>query len=287
MNICTVYVTFNPDIEYLKNSITAIRTQVRYVIIVDNSDNKNFQKEVKLLAEGNVIVLTQNRNIGIAAALNVGCNKAIELGAQWALTLDQDSMPPVNMVLLYKDFIRINEKVKVGAIGSRFTFSEEDKLVPSNIVEKVNTLITSGCFMNLEAYSQIGGFREELFIDAVDTEYSWKLRKNGYELYRLNNIILEHHIGSGSFHIKLFGKRFMTITNHNYIRCYYMARNSQQISEDYKNIFPEEAKFYRKKAWKKIVMVIFFEKDKLRKIQYIRKGICDYKKGNLGAYDEQ
>lgn len=283
--VCTVYVTFNPNIGYLKKSITLIRNQVEKIIIVDNSNNNKLKQEIEMIEDDKIIVLSQSTNIGIAAALNIGCKKAIDMDAKWVLTLDQDSLPTLNMVSNYNKFIEMNLEKKVGAIGPNFTFSEKEKIVPNNTIKKVNTLITSGCFISLEAYVHVGGFREELFIDAVDTEYSWNLRKNGFELYQLNNLILEHNIGSNAYHIKGFGKRFMTITNHNYIRCYYIARNSMQISKEYRNIFPKEASFYKKKAFKKFVMILFFEKDKIKKIKSIINGVGDYKKGKLGVYN--
>ena len=283
MNACALYVTFQPDIADLKKSIEIMKEQVGLVIIVDNSDKKEAQEQVSSLSEENVLVLSQMSNTGIAAALNRGFREAMDRGCEWILTLDQDSRPQKGMVKAYDDFISRNKNKKIGAIGPTFTFSSRDKAQVSDTVEKVHTLITSGCYVNAEAYKNVGGFRDELFIDAVDTEFSWHLRKNGYSLYKLNSVLLEHNLGSNSYHIKIFGKRIMTITNHNYLRCYYVARNSRVVGRDYCKVFPEDGVPYYRKAYKKAFMILLFEKDKLRKLRAVKAGMEDAKKGKLGV----
>ena len=68
--------------------IRLYQPDVAGVIVVDNSEEDNSA----LLADNpSVVYLPLRENKGIAAALNVGCSKALELGAVWALTMDQDS----------------------------------------------------------------------------------------------------------------------------------------------------------------------------------------------------
>lgn len=284
MNINAVYVTYRPDIQYLGKSLERVLPQVQNVIIVDNSDTVDDQRKVRMLASQKVIVLTQGNNLGIATALNIGCKEAIRLGADWALTLDQDSIVPKSMISEYVTYIDENESGKIGALGPMFKFCPEDVLPSDGCVVEAKTLITSGCLINLQAFKKVGGFREELFIDAVDTEYSWNLRKNGYQLFKFHKLVLEHHLGNHPFHVRIFGKRIMTITNHNARRCYYISRNSKKISDEYREVFPKEAEAYRKKGIKQAIMVLLFENNKMEKIHMIHKGTQDYRKGRMGKY---
>lgn len=283
MNSCALYVTFQPNIADLKESIATVRDQVGLIIIVDNSDKKDAQDQVKSLAEEKVLILSQMKNIGIASALNKGCREAAERGFDWILTLDQDSHPQKGMVKAYDEFISKHPDEKIGAVGPLFTFSSRDRVEVSDSYEKVADLITSGCYVSVEAFKNVGGFRDDLFIDSVDTEFSWHLRKNGYSLFRLNNVLLEHNLGHNAYHIKFFGKRIMTITNHNYLRCYYIARNSRVVGRDYSKVFPQDGVPYLRKAYKKAFMVLFFEKDKIRKLKAVRAGMADAKKEKLGV----
>lgn len=280
MKTAALYVVYNPDIEYLRKSIIAISKQVKQVIVVDNSDNGKNYSDLFTNIDNRICLLVQNGNVGIATALNVGCRKAIELGFDWVITLDQDSLPCDNLVDTFEDFINKRQEDKIGAVGPSYTLDH----FTTNEICRVNTLITSGCLLNLSAFKLVGGFKDELFIDAVDTEYSWNLRKNGYKLYKFGNVTLEHHIGNNSYDIRILGKRLTTVTNHNFIRCYYITRNSLKISRDYKNIFPKEARFYRKKGIKLFINVLLFERDKKNKIVAICKGYRDFRKGVLGKY---
>lgn len=284
MNVSAVYVTYHPDMQYLARSLERVLPQVQNVIVVDNSDAPDDQKKVQAIASQRVTVLTQGGNLGIAAALNIGCKEAARLGADWALTLDQDSVVPESMVSRYAAYVAANRDKKIGALGPMFKFCPEDVLPSDGQVVEAKALITSGCCINLQAFQEVGGFRENLFIDAVDTEYSWNLRKHGYHLFQFHTLVLEHHLGNHPFHVRLFGKRIMTITNHNALRCYYISRNSKKISEDYRDVLPEEAAAYRKKGIKQAIMVLLFEHNKLEKLYMIHRGTQDYRKGRMGKY---
>lgn len=284
MNISAIYVTYCPNIQYLTKSLEHVLPQVQNVIVVDNSDNLEDQKKVQAIASQGVIVLTQGRNVGIAAALNIGCKKAAHLGADWCLTLDQDSIVPKMMVSEYAAYVAVNGAKKIGALGPMFRFCPEDVLPGDDRVVEAKALITSGCCINLQAFQEVGGFKEDLFIDAVDTEYSWNLRKNGYHLYQFHTLVLEHHLGNNPFHVRVFGKRIMTSTNHNALRYYYISRNSKRISEDYRNVFPKEAAAYRKKGIKQAIIVLLFEDNKMEKLYMIHKGTQDYRQGRMGKY---
>lgn len=284
MNISAVYVTYHPDMQYLTRSLERVLPQVQNVIIVDNSEAIDAQRKVQEIASQRVSVLTQGSNLGIAAALNIGCREAMRLGADWVLTLDQDSIVPESMISEYETYIEENSSKKIGALGPMFKFCQEDVLPSDGRVIEVKALITSGCCINLQAFQKVGGFKENLFIDAVDTEYSWNLRKNGYQLFQFHTLVLEHHLGNQPFHVRVFGKRIMTITNHNALRCYYISRNSKKISDYYQDVFPDEALAYRKKGIKQAIMVLLFEHNKMEKLYMIHRGTQDYRKGLMGKY---
>lgn len=279
--IVAVYVLYEPNLNGLLKSLEIIRSQVEYVILIDNSEkiSINFNKNDK-----KIYYVKNKENLGIAKALNMGCDLAIELNAKWVLTLDQDSTPPKTLISELCSVVYENIDNNVAAVGPKFKFFDNEIVEVECISNEVNTLITSGCLMNLSAYKKVGGFKESLFIDSIDIEFCFNLRKNGYKIFQNNGVVLSHNIGNRAFHIKLFGKRLMTVTNHNYIRQYYIARNSLKVFFDYKEIFPKEVKNLKYRWLKQVISVVFFEKNKLNKLKSIFLGIKDYRRGIYGKY---
>lgn len=283
MKVVGIYVLYNPNIAYLQKSLNQTLKMLDRVILIDNSEKEN--DDLKSLGVcGKVDILSMEENVGIARALNVACRTAISLDYDWAITFDQDSIPDDTFIDEYECFLSSTDNGSIGLLCPLYKLDDEDDIKELNRVVEVNSAITSGALMNLKAYATIGGFKEELFIDSVDTEYSWNLRVHGYKIYQLCNLVLKHHLGNHPFSIVLFGKKILTVTNHNYLRCYYITRNSLKISHDYWDVLPSDAHKYRK--WLNLLIkVILFEKDKCRKVQSIYYGILDYKKGIFGKYN--
>jgi rhamnosyltransferase len=96
MKTLAAIVLFNPEIERLNQNIEAIFNQVDDVVLIDNgSSNLN---EVKKNVTHQVHYVVNEKNVGIAKALNEGFEYAIENGFDWVLTLDQDSVSDKNLI---------------------------------------------------------------------------------------------------------------------------------------------------------------------------------------------
>lgn len=279
MKIGAVYVLYNPNISLLQKSLACTALQIEHIYVVDNSDCFAYEK---IDFGSNVIYLSCNGNKGIAYALNLACSKAIEDGCDWVLTLDQDSVIPPNMIKEYSLFLANNAFDHIGLLTSQVNLYDGDNHTPTNTITEVLLCYTSGSFMNLKAFLKIGGFTEELFIDYVDFDYCLNLRLNNYHIYRINSVILEHHLGNITEY-KLGGKHLFYVTNHNYIRRYYMTRNSRCVRDKYKQYFPE-VDFGFSAFLVAVFKITFFEKNRLKKYRSICKGYLDYKNGRMGKY---
>lgn len=283
MKVIGIYVLYNPDIEYLRKSLSQALKMLDRVILIDNSEKENDDLRSLSMSE-KVDIISMEENVGIARALNVACKTAISLNYDWAITFDQDSIPDDSFIDEYEYFLSTTDVLFVGLLCPLYKLDAGDGVEKKKCTMEIDSAITSGSLMNLKAYSAIGGFKEELFIDSVDTEYSWNLRAHGYKIYQLCNLVLEHHLGEHPYTVKLL-KKTITITNHNYLRCYYITRNSLKISRDYRNILLDDTCRYKKKWLKLFIKVILFEKDKFRKIRSIYYGILDFKKDVYGKYN--
>jgi len=53
----------------------------------------------------------------------------------------------------------------------------------------------SGTLMRIELFELLGGLEESLFIDHIDTEWSFRVLAHGYTLWGIPGAILQHRMG--------------------------------------------------------------------------------------------
>lgn len=246
-------------------------------IIIDNTP----QRILEIRGDG-IYYIPLGDNFGIAKALNIGFNKAKEFGVDWVLTMDQDSLLPPNMIYEYEKFIYENHP-RLGIISPLINMYHGEKQRVSDTYCEIDEALTSGSLICMDAYDAAGGFKNELFIDAVDFEFCWNIKSKGYKVYQLNKVLMQHQLGNTQ-EIKIFGKHLFYVTHHNYIRRYYMTRNGLYVRKKYEDIMPRP-KFGFLSDLISLLKIIFFEEDALRKIKARRLGIKDYKENKFGKFD--
>ena len=277
MKLAGVVVWYNPSKKDIKNINSYIKS-IDKLYIVDNSENGS--NESKIPNSKKVEYIYQHENLGIAKALNIACYKAIKEKYKFILTMDQDSCFKSNDVDKMKNKISSLDLSEIGIISPwHKTKLKLEK--PKEEIDYPLDVMTSGNILNLDIFQKIGGFKEFLFIDGVDIEYCLNLKKNGYKVMRINSIEMQHDLGD-IFYRNFLGKEFMC-DNHNYLRIYYMTRNYRYIRKEYRNIAPEFCDILVKIKGL-IFKIVFYEKDKFRKLRSIVFGIYDYKHNNYGKY---
>jgi rhamnosyltransferase len=152
--------------------------------------------------------------------------------------------------------------------------------------EEVERVITSGSLLPLEAYVDIGPFREEFFIDYVDEEYCLRAKAKGYRIIKSRKHLMSHAIGSPSVH-KMFGTSKWT-TNHGPDRRYYIARNNTVLLREYGDY---RAGMWAWKSFRRCLRqckrVALYEDMKARKIAAVLHGLRDGIRGHLGPRNPQ
>lgn len=262
---CGLVIWYNPGIDEVKNMKTYY-DELEKIFIIDNSDINNSELINNL---EKIEYIPNYKNLGIATALNQGCKKAIENGYQWVLTMDQDSKFDNNFKSFLKEANQIIEKDdSIAIVGSKIQKNEK-----SGYLEGI---ITSGNILNLNAYLNVNGFRDDFFIDEVDIDICYRLRKKGYKIYRLENIILKHKLGNPKS-LSILGKT-ITSMNHGYIRKYYIIRNRLHMSK----LYPEYRLSYIKGCILYTIKILLLEEDKIKKLTYSLKGYIDYKRNKFG-----
>lgn len=149
-------ILFNPELTRLKENIEAIFNQVELIIMIDNNSANIDIVERECSIYNKIILIKNDENRGIAAALNQAMNYCKTNGYKWVITLDQDSICPLNMVEEYQKYLNIpNVAIVSPTIEDRN--KEPIELNKSKIeYEFINKCITSGALTNVEAWGDWG-----------------------------------------------------------------------------------------------------------------------------------
>jgi len=270
---------FNPDIELLKENIDSIKEQVNLIILIDNASRNINHIESILTNYCDIVLIKNDKNMGIARALNQIVEYSNSNNYKWVLFLDQDSKAPQGLV---ENYIKYLDLQNIAVISPKI-LDINDKIDNSNSttessIEFIDRCITSASLVNISICQSLGKFDEKMFIDLVDFEYCARVRRRNYKIIRVNSIILAHRLGDLRV-VKIFAKKIY-VTNHSKERIYYFARNAIYFDKLHKDYLP---KYYAiREIIKLIIKIIFFEKMKKSKIKFAFKGISD---GLCGSMD--
>lgn len=234
--ICAVVVTYNPDIKNLLDLLRNISEEVDNIVVVDNASSNITEFEPLIAKKIELIKLDQN--YGIARAHNEGVLAAKKHESDFLILFDQDSQIEKRFIQsLLDDFIVAEEhyNLPLAVLGPKLYNVESDFIYKSNgfingrlqiildreklMIEPI-MVISSGSLYKIEVFEKIGLFKEELFIDSVDTEWCLRAKHLGFMIIQSNLSQMNHKIGNQVF--KFCGK---TLHIHSPFRRYYIIRN--------------------------------------------------------------
>lgn len=280
LRIAAVVVLYNPAQEHLGN-IGHYSDSVDRVYAIDNSEGPNPDTAAQLEAIPAVVYLPNHGNLGIAAALNAGAERAIADGYDLLLTMDQDSTATPGMVAaLVSCFERVGRE-EIGIVSPCHQLGEACKQHPGDCIE-IEVAMASGNLLNLHAFRAIGPFRDDYFIDYVDHEYCLRLRQHGFRIIQANKAVLRHRLGSMTWH-RLLHKQ-IKLGNHSPLRRYYAFRNRFHLYQQYSKAFPVYFRYFYREIFQEIGALLLFEAQKLEKLRMMLRGYLDYRRGIFGKY---
>lgn len=243
-HLVCITVTYNPDPEQLATQLNLL-PRPALKIIVDNASESLTTITMLTRASSNTQLLCNESNLGLAAALNQGVNEAHRLNPEirYVLLLDQDSEPqPGSIEELIAGLIALQAGgAQVGAVGPTLQDAETGlthgfhrqtrwrwtRLYPKSsdtTPVQCSGLNGSGTLMPLSLFLELGGLDEALFIDHVDTEWSFRMLAAGYTLWGIPQAIFVHRMGQASIRYWLFGWRLWP--SRSPLRHYYLFRNA-------------------------------------------------------------
>ena len=283
-DVCAVMVTYNPEPSFEQN-VRALLPQVGKLIIVDNlSASAGHLLIAETASACDVEVIWNTQNLGIAAGLNMGIERALSTGQySWIATFDQDSLaPPDYVAAILEAYSVCPFRDDVAMIGANYKLvMHEHANAPISVFREVKTLMTSGSFLKSLVFGVCGNFDESLFMDYVDHEFCLRLRLHGFRVIQSSRAVLAHRLGSPTLH-RFLWKRFM-VTNYSPSRRYSNARNRvivyrRYLSSDPLWVLHDILKWFRQTA--KLVLV---EQNRTEKFVSLARGFWDGMRGPLAA----
>ncbi len=301
-DVLTIVVTFNgaDTVARLVDScVDPSGRLVSPILVIDNDSSDHTVEVLEGIAVDGIEFMWLARNIGVAAAYNRGLEQALSRGAGWMLMLDQDSIcGPAMLKRLRATARRLErEDCRIGAVcplvssfehpdcihlpyrwGRRgletvaYISNDQDQLI------KIDSCLTSGTLYNVHALEDIGGFREDYFIDFVDHECHLRLRKKGWGIWWDVVPRLYHRLGR----IQRDTDQGLWI-EHEPVRYYYMARNMLDGHYRFGGMVPTI--HFLRELLRHMVRIFRYGKSPYRSSYFIMKGIGHAICGRFGPID--
>lgn len=277
VKIAGVVTLYNPTDKDISNIDTYI-DDIEVLYVIDNTEGKD--NKDRLPKSSKIKYSFKNENKGVGYALNKGAELALKDGYKWLLTMDQDTTFKPGVIDKLKEDIATEDMKKVAILVPWQETKLKMKPV-NNTFDYPETIMTSGNILNLKVWKEVGGFVEWFFIDGIDLEYSFKVRRKGYIILRDNSISIDHELGNIKYK-HFLGKEYIA-SNHNYLRRYYIMRNNHYIFDEYVKFSPKLC-YDLISARITYKTILLFEKQKIKKFIAMRRGLKDYRNGVKGKY---
>jgi rhamnosyltransferase len=268
--VAAVLTSFHPDAGLLA-VVDAVRPQVDEVVVVDNTPDGGVGAAELLGEQTQVRVLRPGHNLGLAAALNLGA-AAVE-DAQVLVLLDQDS------VLAGDAVARLITHLGTPGVGvaapAPWDEAEGRYLDPRAgaraIVADLATVITSGMVLRQETMAELGGFREDFFVDCVDLEFCLRMRESGYRVVQDRSVLLPHSLGATRWH--RLGPWRVRATHHPTWRLVWVGYNSGVLLREHARRNPRWAATWTAILGYWTLSVLAFEPPRLARARALLGGL--------------
>lgn len=252
-----VVVTYHPDPGTLTQLLAELLRQVGHVVVVDNAPGSGVSACLPRGAQG-IELVENDRNLGIAAAQNIGIEHALRVPTcAFVLLCDHDSLPAPDMVenlraafeghagpegiaavgpwtvdrrtgtpshLILDDAGRPRHRVLALPDANADANSEPSADAAATEPVEVAFLIASGTLIPAAVLRALRGMRSGYFIDHVDTEWCFRARAAGYRLLLVPRARLLHRLGDSVRRVWVLRTRRVAV--HSPLRDYYMFRNT-------------------------------------------------------------
>ena len=274
MKIVALMVYYKGNIPEICSNLKAYIHNIGALVIWLNSplEEKDKHEIIAAFKPYHSIILFRGdgTNQGLSKVYNEVARE-FESQYDYLLTMDQDSW--WYNFGDYIDFIEQIQEDDIIAYGPD-VITDKDVIGDEKCTGiEVDEIINSGALVKLSLLSAIGYYNEELFVDAIDEELCLRAQANKLRIIKVRGSYLIQQYGHAETH--RFFNRTVSITGHKPERKYQIARNHVWLIKNY-HLTRERRKSYIKDyIIRPTVETILYEKNKLRKVTSIIKGVID------------
>lgn len=215
INVAAVIVTYSrPDeLKLVVQSLLSQSVAPKHILVIDNASPRPAREVLE--SYPTVEVIRSEENTGGAGGFSRGLEEALLRGVDWVWLMDDDAIPMQGSM---EALVNVNAKLPddIGALCSavyeyggialshrrRFNrkWGFEKKLSESNYLSpiEIDTGSFVGFFVRAKAALQIGLPDPNFFLAYDDTEYSLRLKRNGWKLWLVPSSKIEHLRPQGS-----------------------------------------------------------------------------------------
>ena len=270
----------------IERTILAVANQVGRVIIVDNGSEPETLDAIRSAIERNRLqtceLLPQGRNLGIGAAMNIGVRAALATGAEYVLTLDDDTeVSPGAVARLVRCFMD-HEAEQVAIVWAHWVGEinfPQTGLREEDAPRSVERIPTSGCMIRREVFVSVGMYREDYFLDFTSYEYCDRIIGAGWQVLICPAATVFHRSGDEVLR-KFFGRTFV-VTNYPAERLFLLCRNGFVLYL-WERRSGRQLRQHCLAVAVTFVKSILYEREKSRKVSAIIHGSVEGLLGNLG-----
>ena len=235
MKVFTIIVTYN-GLKWIEKCITSVIEQ-SFVVVVDNNSSDN---TVKIIREEfpDVILLSQDINIGFGVANNVGISYAMNKGADAIFLLNQDAYAGKDCVenLIAMSKIKtdygIISPVHFNGNGGALDYSFQKLAYMSPLISDLITkqyssdiydfkfINAAAWFIPIKVFYNVGGFDPIFFMYGEDDNYSQRVQFHGFKIGVIPNAMIFHDSPNNNYQLGKFGseKYYQQFLNNVYIK---------------------------------------------------------------------
>ncbi|TCS76628.1 GT2 family glycosyltransferase [Muricomes intestini] len=239
--IGVVVVTFN-RLECLKENIRALthlqipkNTEILFFII-NNASTDGTTEWLMSLGDKRLRIITLGENTGGSGGFYTGVKACTEAGMDYIWGMDDDAYPQQNaLVNIYEQLNCLGEEACYWSNCNQDNeFSEPCK--------KVDSWMFVGFFIPVAIVKKIGFPRNDFFIFYDDLEYSDRIQKYGYSIYKVRDSVIIHKDAYFYKYKGYIGSRQIELPKFSDWKMYYYIRNkllrySKTEGQFWENVF--------------------------------------------------
>jgi rhamnosyltransferase len=255
-------VTYHPQRSVLENIDRLVR-QFDDVIVVDNTPggfplpNEEF---------GELTIHANERNEGLAKAMNIGVLIAKRRGARAVAFFDQDSVTSPRFLERMRCCLSSDgSPSSVGILAANWGDALTDPPSLGPLTTKTKCAITSGSLIPMDVFEACGLFCEPLMVDQVDFEFCLRVRELGWRVLYTKEVLLVHRVGC-PVEKSLLGV-MVHPSRHQASRYFYFGRNLVWMLRRYLIFDPQWCFWAVKRTVCQLTKALLFEESRLSKLR--------------------